>query len=157
MKNQQVAEDIYQETWLKAYSNLPRYREAGSFQNWLFKIANRLCLNHFRSAKNVLLSLSALLDKQNGVATPELSDSRRMSPDAEIEQQEAISRVENALQSMPVKQRQVFLLRTQADLPFKDIAEILQRPLNTVLTQMPAALAVSQIKLTATSDEVQNR
>jgi RNA polymerase sigma-70 factor (ECF subfamily) len=157
VKNRHTAEDIYQETWLRAYRNLPRYRESGSFQNWLFKIANRLCLNHFRSVKSVMLSISEIFDNRNGMTTHELPAGRHTSPDSEMERQEAIALVESALRTMPLKQKQVFLLRVQADLPFKEIAEILQRPLNTVLTQMRAALTFIQKKLSEHYDEVQYR
>jgi len=60
-------------------------------------------------------------------------------PDYEIENKEKSELIQKSVQLLPIKQRQVYLLRMHSDLSFKEIADLLDRPLNTVLTQMRTA------------------
>jgi len=140
VKNSVLAEDIYQETWLRVYRNLPAYQEQGKFKSWLFQIANRQCLNHLRPLKRSFISLSDIWksEKENS----EYLHIVRSNPglEVEIETKEAFQLLKKALKSLPLKQRQVFLLRMNGEFTFQQISQLLNRPLNTVLTQMRAAL-----------------
>jgi len=124
---------------MRVYDHLDRYDDRGRFKSWLFQIANRLCLNQLRSLRSVFVPLAEIFEGVNGRPTALQMSSSSGLPDTEVEQREAMALVEKALQLMPVKQKQVFLLRIHAEMSFKEIAVTLGRPLNTVLTQMRAA------------------
>jgi RNA polymerase sigma-70 factor (ECF subfamily) len=132
--NRQSAEDLFQDTFLRVLRALPKYQEEGRFSGWLFGIANNLAVD-LRRRKRVQrryflddeAALTAAIDCHNAV-------------DAEVESAEVMRLIEAALQQLPEKQRQVFLLRQHGELSFKEIAELLGEPLNTVLSHMHYAV-----------------
>jgi RNA polymerase sigma-70 factor (ECF subfamily) len=132
--NRQSAEDLFQDTFLRMLRALPQYKEDGRFSGWLFGIANNLAVDLLRRqrAQRVYFrddeeALAAAIDYHSAA-------------DAEVERAELMCLVEGALQQLPEKQRQVFLLRQHGDLSFKKIAELLGEPLNTVLGHMHYAV-----------------
>jgi RNA polymerase sigma-70 factor (ECF subfamily) len=154
VRKRQIAEDVYQETWMRVCDHLDRYDERGCFKSWLFQIANRLCLNQRRSLRSMFVPLAEIFERVNGRVPAVQMRSPERLPDVEVEQQEAMALVEKALDLMPVKQKQVFLLRLHAEMSFKEIAAILDRPLNTVLTQMRAALGHLHKKMSEQYDDL---
>ena len=132
--NQQSAEDLFQDTFVRVLRALPDYMEGGRFSGWLFGIANNLAVDllrhrrvhrsHFQDDED---ALTAAVDYHNAT-------------DAEVERAELARAVESALQQLPEKQRQVFLLRQHGEMSFKEIAAKLGEPLNTVLSHMHYAV-----------------
>jgi RNA polymerase sigma factor (sigma-70 family) len=140
VKNRSLADDVYQETWIKVYRHFSEYHDQGLFKQWLFKIANNQCLNQLRVFKHIFISLSDVMYAGNkDDETLQIADSN-YKPDEELELKESFKLVSNLSENLPVKQLQVFSLKMHSDLTFKEIALILNRPLNTVLTQMRTAL-----------------
>ena len=124
------AEDIYQETLKRVIENKKYYKEHGKFNKWLFGIAYNLCVD--RSRKN----------KRWGFEQTEFDEFINDSPlpDQILEQEEMKELVNHALQKISPEQREIFLLRQHTGLKFKEIAIMVDRPLNTVLSQMRSAL-----------------
>jgi len=146
-KSKSLADDVCQETWTCVYNHLDEYREQGQFKCWLFKIANNQCLNHLRFFKRMFVPLTEIMNIENEKGTVfHISISNPM-PDEELERKESLKLIIDLIKDLPVKQRQVFLLKMHSDLTFKQIALILSRPLNTVLTQMRTALLTIRKKL----------
>jgi len=154
IKSQSLADDIYQETWTRVYNHFEDYREQGQFKCWLFKIANNQCLNHRRLFKRIFIPLTEFINIENesGIAL-RIGDSDPM-PDEELERKESIDLINESIKNLPVKQRQVFLLKMEGDLTFKAIARMLNRPLNTVLTQMRTALLTIRKNLKEIYDDM---
>jgi RNA polymerase sigma-70 factor (ECF subfamily) len=146
-KSKSLADDVYQETWIRAYNHFDDYREQGQFKSWLFKIANHQCLNHLRFFKRAFIPLTELLNAENEADIIVSSRNPDPRPDEELERSESLTWVHKLARQLPVKQRQVFVLKMQNDLTFKEISIILNRPLNTVLTQMRTALLTIRKKL----------
>ncbi len=132
--NRQSAEDLFQDTFLRVLRALPKYQEDGRFSGWLFGIANNLAVDLLRRQR-VQRSYFLVDDEALAAAIDYHS-----AADAEVESAEVMRLVEGALQQLPEKQRQVFLLRQHGDLSFKEIAELLGEPLNTVLSHMHYAV-----------------
>jgi RNA polymerase sigma-70 factor (ECF subfamily) len=153
-KSQSLADDIYQETWTRVYNHFEDYREQGQFKCWLFKIANNQCLNHLRLFKRIFIPLTEFINIENesGIAI-RIGDSDPM-PDETLERKESIDLINESIKNLPIKQRQVFLLKMEGDLTFKEIAQMLNRPLNTVLTQMRTALVTIRKNLKEIYDEM---
>ncbi len=128
------AEDIFQEVWVRAIHSLHRYR-AGSLLSWLFRIAHNLIIDRYRRKKPEV----SLDDGQSGsreyeyrCCAPSPADNAQ---DGEIRQ-----RIAAAVGALPREQREVFLMRMDAGLPFKEIARIQRTSINTALARMTYAL-----------------
>ena len=134
LKNRQNAEDVFQQTWIKALNGLRAYEEKGKFSSWLFGIANNCCIDTVRKLKrekiDEMVSSEALDQISAGINDPEKS----------FIVGEMGEWLESAVSRLPLEQRQVVLLRIYSDLPFKDIARILKSPLNTILGRMHYAV-----------------
>ncbi len=151
-RSKSLADDVYQETWIRAYNHFDDYREQGKFKCWLFKIANHQCLNHLRFFRRAVVPLTEILNAENEADIVVSSPNPR--PDEELERNESLTWIRKLARQLPIKQRQVFLLKMNSDLTFKEISAILNRPLNTVLTQMRTALLTIRKKLKDIYNEV---
>ena len=109
-----VAEDISQEAFLKAWIALPTYREEGSFRAWLFQIARRCWLDTERSG-----------DTCQKLAFPEEVPAKPEDPLTDMIVNETQQQLQNALAALPPNYRAAYLLWTQEELPYAEIAEIL--------------------------------
>lgn len=132
--NRQSAEDLFQDTFLRVLDALPKYKESGRFTGWLFSIANNLAIDLLRRRR---VQRGYFLDSEQELA---MSIDDENTADAVVEKAEMLQKVEAALQQLPEKQRQIFLLRQHSDMSFKEIAELLGEPLNTVLSHMHYAV-----------------
>lgn len=136
--NRTEAEDLFQETFIKAIAALPGYREQGAFGSWLIRVAHTVTLDAWKRNKG-----------------RETSDDRRLmdypdqgpATDARTESREIEQAVTGAVAKLPEKQRRVFLLRQHSDLKFREIAEQTKEPLNTVLSHMRYAVATLRAEL----------
>jgi RNA polymerase sigma-70 factor (ECF subfamily) len=134
VKNRHSAEDIFQQTWLKVLKGLTKYREEGKFSSWLFGIAHNCCIDHTRQIKRSKKDDSTCsegMDRLKG----DLRD-----PESDLLKREQSILIEKAIDKLPDEQKEVVLMRLYGDLPFKEIAEILNSPLNTVLGRMHYAV-----------------
>jgi RNA polymerase sigma-70 factor (ECF subfamily) len=123
------AEDLFQETCLRVLEGLPRYRHAGRFRAWVFSIAANAARDRLRKRAGEARGLDAL--RVPGAAP---------SADADAMAREDRSRLEAAVARLPDVQREVFLLRMHSGLAFREIADQLGCPLNTVLGRMHDAV-----------------
>ncbi len=121
------AEDLFQDTLIRVWSYLPRYKHQNKFASWLFSIAHNVTIDSERKKK--VRELVYYTDELPEHITTENPDSLLIANEVERE-------VENVLKSLPKKQRQVFLLRQHSGMSFKEIAEVMQQPLNSVLSHM---------------------
>jgi RNA polymerase sigma-70 factor (ECF subfamily) len=112
------ADDVTQETFVKAFLALGEFRGDSSFFTWLYRIAVNLSLNTIRK-RQVLSYLheSELL----GRFLPSHDD-----PSERVEQEETATLLERAIAQLPEKQRAVFVLRYHDELSYEEIAKILK-------------------------------
>jgi RNA polymerase sigma-70 factor (ECF subfamily) len=113
------AEDIAQETFIRAYSRLRHFRGEGNFRNWLCRIATRLCLDHHR-ARRPTESLDAAGFDPSG--DPADSDLRQV--------------VSQAIAELPPPYRIAIVLRHLEDLSYQEMADMLGLPVSTVKTHL---------------------
>jgi RNA polymerase sigma-70 factor (ECF subfamily) len=132
--DRQVSEDMFQQTWLKVIRALPQYEERGSFSSWLFGIANNCCVDQVRKKRR-----SRVDDLTSSEGMDRLPD-EDSDPEETLLKQEQVSWLEKAVERLPVEQRQVVLMRLFGEIPFKEIARIVECPLNTVLGRMHYAI-----------------
>ncbi|MBO5688689.1 MAG: sigma-70 family RNA polymerase sigma factor [Lentisphaeria bacterium] len=129
------ADEIFQLTWLKVIDQLKNYRDQGCFTAWLFRIARNLLIDRVRKNKHADSMTS--LDREDVPlpAAPPGSEPWRTMDEADLGRA-----IRNALAELPEEQQEVFLMRSDAELPFKEIARVQQCSINTVLARMQYAL-----------------
>jgi RNA polymerase sigma-70 factor (ECF subfamily) len=131
------ADEVFQEAWFRVIRNLNLYTEKNFF-GWLVRIARNLIIDRIRRRRPDMS-----LDEAPEGMTP-LSQTLA-GPDADPEQQlerdDLCRAVAGALDSLPTEQKEVFLMRVQAGLPFKEIARIQKVSINTALARMQYALS----------------
>lgn len=132
------AEEIFQEVWLRAIRNMSSYRDK-NFAGWLFRIAHNLFIDGIRRERRFVRPAGDQ-DPESDTASIERYPSREAAPDRQVAAWDLGQRIRTAIASLPEDQREVFLMRTEADLSFKQIAEIQGTTLNTALSRMHYAL-----------------
>jgi RNA polymerase sigma factor (sigma-70 family) len=136
----QAAEDIFQDTFLKVLRGLNDYQEKSKFGNWLFGIAHHLAIDFLRKNRRYQKIFLDNEGNQDSDSYFENIAELNTLPDQNIEQKELKRILNNTINKLSEEQKEVFLLREHSDLTFKEIAELLNKPLNTVLAQMRYAL-----------------
>lgn len=138
VKNHQLAEDIFQDTFIKVIRSLKtgKYTENGKFVSWVLRIAHNLIIDHFRKEK--LLSTTS-----NDDTEIDLFNSQRYS-DENIEDrlvyEQITEDVRKLIDLLPDDQRQVIIMRHYMGLSFKEISKQTDVSINTALGRMRYAL-----------------
>ena len=129
------ADDIFQQTWIRAVGNLSGYRNKELFLAWLMRIAHNLTVDLFRStARRAEQSLSEV-DPETEMPLTRPGD----TPSGAAYRRELSEAIERAVEQLPPDLREVFLLR-QENVPFREIARIQGCSINTCLARMRYAL-----------------
>jgi RNA polymerase sigma-70 factor (ECF subfamily) len=134
------AEDLLQETWLRLVGAAGRWEHRARFRTWLYAVARNLAVDEARRA---LHRRTEPLDEPaegGGGSLAERLAGDGPGPDRSAESALLRPRLLAALASLPEEQREVFLLREQAGVPFAEIAEITGAPEPTVKSRMRYAL-----------------
>lgn len=118
----ELARDLAQDTFVKAFAALGGFRAGAALRPWLFKIANNLFLDHVRKRQPESLDALAEVGVDAGAEDPAL-----------VRLGEGVALGE-ALAKLPVSWRQALVLRHDDDLSYEDIAEVLGVPLGTAKT-----------------------
>lgn len=126
-----VADDVFQQTWIKVIRRLPDYKDSQKFLAWLMRISHNLTIDHFRKNKREFLC------EDNDNEAIFVSDT--MQPWMELDREELSEALNGCVEKLSPEQREVFLLR-QEELGFKEIAEIQNTSINTALGRMQYAL-----------------
>jgi len=124
-----IAEDIFQDTLERIVRHRRKFDAKRSFRGWVWSIAIRRCIDHFRRHK-----------REVPLENPDYGRSRQADPEQTAIGREKLARFARALEGLADQQREVFLLREEAGLSFATISDTTGRPLGTVLSQMHAAL-----------------
>ncbi len=133
--NRDTAEDLTQETLLRAFRAFETYRPEGKFRAWIFRIATNAARDWVRrQGRETVLSLEG----GRGGLPPDRG--AETTPDAGLARRERTARLEAALARLPQPDREIILLRFYGELAFKEIARATDEPLGTVLARAHRAL-----------------
>lgn len=131
----QVAEDLMHETFIKVHEKISdSYSSKGYFKNWLYTVAKNTTIDHLR-AKEPHADMQQFFE-ENDEDYFDLIEGNIIRPDQKIESDEGCREIVEAISELNHDQRIVLLLRVVHNMKFKDIAEILDEKLNTVLGRM---------------------
>jgi RNA polymerase sigma-70 factor (ECF subfamily) len=138
----QVAEDVVQESFVRVVQNAADFKHEARFTTWVYTITRNLCIDQLR--KRALRKHPSLDETRgedgDGPTLGEQTADPRASVEREATGTELKERIMRAVDTLPDEQREVFVLRETANLPFKEIAEITGVPENTVKSRMRYAL-----------------
>jgi RNA polymerase sigma-70 factor (ECF subfamily) len=156
VRSPSAAEDLVQDVFVKVVQSAMEFKHESKFTTWTYTIARNLCIDHLRK---MALRQHPSLDQPRGEAPdgPTLLDRTADGhPGAAVERSvigaELGQRITRCVEALPQEQREVFLLREIADLPFKEIAGITGVPENTVKSRMRYALERLQESLAEYED-----
>jgi RNA polymerase sigma-70 factor (ECF subfamily) len=142
VRDRELAEDLAQETFIKALNAIESYRPEFKFSSWIFKIANNAAIDHLRRRELDTLSL----DGSPHAETPEAMQAtalqiggRQESPLDAVEARELGGMIEQAIGRLRPEYRSCILLRHVEGRAYEEIAEILNLPLGTVKTYIHRA------------------
>jgi RNA polymerase sigma-70 factor (ECF subfamily) len=144
VKDQYIAEDLLQETFIKAINKLRSgsYNEEGKFLPWIMRIAHNLAIDYFRRAKRyptiVMEDGSSIFNSLN--FSEESMESVRIKD-------ETHTLLRDLIQTLPDPQKEVLLMRHYSEMSFQEIAEATGVSINTALGRMRYALINLRKKL----------
>ena len=117
------AEDIAQQVFLRVWKNARRYRPDARFTTYLFTITRNLVFNETRRRGRKKEVSAEELEENTGHIAEERADLR---PDAQVLQEELRLAVDKAIAALPEAQRMAVVLRRYEQLPYEDIAQVLE-------------------------------
>jgi RNA polymerase sigma-70 factor, ECF subfamily len=133
--NQQEAEDIAQEAFIRAFVNINSFNQDLKFSTWLFRIATNLCIDRIRKKKPDYY-LDAEVYGKEGLTMYSQIPSNTPLPEAELESLELQETVQKEILKLPEKYRSAIVLKYVEELSLNEISEILDLPLGTVKTRI---------------------
>jgi RNA polymerase sigma-W factor len=131
IESPQEAEDIVQETFIKAFNALASFNEEYAFSTWLFKIATNHCIDTLRKRKLRTFSLDTPIQTKDGAVSRDYAD-ESYSPERSTISNEHTSMILDAVEDLPEKYRVVINMRHHEDRSYEEISEILDIPIGTV-------------------------
>ncbi len=134
--NRELAEDVAQETFLRAYKSAARYRQISKFSTWLYTIALNLCRNELRRRKFKTYSLEGMAERDEDSKIRVDIPDEKTQPDLDMERKEAGTLVRQALERLPEKFKTPLVLRDIQELTYEEISKILNLPEGTVKSRI---------------------
>jgi len=137
VKDQSLAEDIFQEVFIKIINTLRngKYNHEGKFVQWAMRIAYNMCVDQFRRKKR--------RPQVSPTETFDIFDVLQVSDDnmeQRIMKSQTHEKIRHLVDMLPIEQREVVILRHYADMSFKEIAQLTRVSINTALGRMRYAL-----------------
>lgn len=131
------AEDLTQEVFIRAYLAIRKFRGQSSFQTWLYRIANNVCVDSYRrrSRDRTAYSLDESKDTGEGEVEREIPD-WSANPEGVAQSRELQALVQKTLLTLSEKLRSVIILHDLEGLSYEEIAETLQIPIGTVKSRL---------------------
>ncbi len=119
-RNEAVAEELYQEVWMKLINARESYQVKAKFTTYLYKLAHNQFIDHYRK-QNVRI----VVDQSVEVEDVEQDHLSKGNPEKQAQTIQTINKLSELIASLPNEQREVFLLREEAGMSVPEIAETL--------------------------------
>lgn len=148
VRDKETARDLTQEAFMKAFSSLASYRSEYRFSTWLYKIAANASIDFLRKKRIQALSLDRPLPTRDGSVEIEVADNS-YNPEKDLVRKEQRSGIEQAIDSLPDKYREVIIYRHKDDKTYEEIADLLNVPVGTVKARIFRARELLKKKLRA--------
>ncbi len=145
-RNHAEADDLVQETYVRAMQAMGRLRAGSNMKGWLFTILRNIWFNQLRKWRNgpQMVEIEAWDSVADSIVEPSKDSYDEYVSKMEIEQ------VRAAIQELPVEFREIILLREFEDLSYLEIASVLDCPVGTVMSRLGRARAKLRVMLSET-------
>lgn len=143
LKNRELAEDSFQEVFIRVMKARTRYKKTAKFSTWLYRIAHNIAVDALRREsyrETESLSQPRSITGESDMTLEDSIPSSNPGPDVEFERQQFSIALKKCIGRLDPLQREVFVLRQYQDLPFREIARIAGTTQSTVKSRMRYAL-----------------
>ena len=151
LKNRQDAEEVTQDTFMRAHRGLENFRGDASFSTWLFQIATNLARNKYwywwRRRRDASLSLDQKLGPESDLTIMDLLPAKVETPGEAAVTQELVDRVAECMELLSEKHREILVLRNRRNLSYEEIAKELKINVGTVKSRIARARECLRAKL----------
>jgi len=136
-RNSEDAQDLVQETYLKAFRYYDKFQEGTNFKAWLFKILKNTFINNYRKAQKTppQTDFAEIEDSFESQLSQEVTRQLK-SPEEELLENVLDEDVKRALDDLPTDYRMAVILADLESFSYKEIAEILELPVGTVMSRL---------------------
>jgi len=150
VKDHYIAEDLLQETFIKAIRTIKagRYNEEGKFLPWISRIAHNMAIDHFRKAKRY-----PTIIMEDGSSVFNTLDFAEEPYEMVQIKQETHAKLRELIQTLPEPQREVLMMRHYMQMSFQEIAESTGVSINTALGRMRYALINLRKRMNQTNNK----
>jgi RNA polymerase sigma-70 factor (ECF subfamily) len=136
------AEEAAQDTFVRAWEHLGRFKGEARFSTWLYRIAVNTCRNRRRSwwwkVRRRSVQVEQPEDPETDTPRREFGDTR-MSPEKDLERARTVAALQKALEGLPHIHRELIVLRDIKDMPYEEISQVLGVTLGTVKSRLARA------------------
>lgn len=136
LRDREEARDLTQETFIRAFNNLDRFRLESSFYTWLYRIGMNLAIDHTRKhgrVKSTEFDEGIAAKGSDGAIDP---SHNALNPARALERKRLHHRIHAALEDLSPEHRQIILLREVEGLSYKEISDTLELPEGTVMSRL---------------------
>ena len=144
------AHDVAQQVFIRIWKSAARYEPKAKFTTWLFTITRNLVFNETRrrSRRQTVSSDEREDEYELQIADPEAS-----GPSENLERKELMQAIDEAIQSLPEKQRLAVVLRRYEGMPYEEIAKVLKTSVSSVKSLLFRARGQLKVRLSKHLDE----
>ncbi len=135
MRNEELAIDLSQNAWIKAWQRLEQFHGDASFVTWLNRIITNLCLDELRRQKRLKTDSIEEIQEDTGPVENRM-EIQDFDPIAKLNQQELRERIDDAMDKLSVNHRTVLLLYEYEQLEYKQIADQMDTTIGTVMSRL---------------------
>lgn len=143
LRNQQDAEEVTQDAFIRAHRALGNFRGESSFSTWLYQIATNLARNRYwywwRRKRDRSISFEAPLGADSETTLADVFPAEVVSPEDATVTQEFVDRVAAGMEQLSEKHREILILRNVQNLSYEEIADILKISVGTVKSRIARA------------------
>lgn len=147
-----VAEELFQDVWLRLIDARARYEPRAKFTTWLYTIAHNRLMDHFRSAAR-----TALVSYADSDSPPEEFPSAAPLPEQLLERKQGAVRLLAAIDALPPAQREALLLQQEGELTLEEIAAVTGANRETVKSRLRYAMAKLRAQLGGPAEAEETR
>jgi len=143
LRNQQDAEEVTQDAFIRAHRGLANFRGDSAFSTWLYQIATNLARNRYwywwRRKRDKSVSFDAPVSAENSTTLADIIPAELETPEDATVTQEFVSRIATGMEKLSAKHREILVLRNIKNLSYEEIAAILGISVGTVKSRIARA------------------
>ncbi len=118
-KQQAIAEELFQDVWMKLIAARDRYEVRAKFTTYLYQLAHNHFIDYYRRTRT-----DVFLQKDHDEDVEQMASNDQKQPDDQLEIQQQIEMLSKLVDDLPDEQREAFMLREEAGLTVAEIAEV---------------------------------